>query len=361
MDKIILEIKFLGGTMKKAIFFFLMFLTIFLLFGCERQKYTIALITDIGDIDDKSFNQGSWEGVLQYVEGKNVTYRYYKPTEQSNDAYISAIDLAVANGAEIIITPGFLFEEPINIAQTRHQNTKFVILDGNPASVGTLENNTYSVFYAEEQSGYLAGYAAVKDGYRKLAFMGGMAVPAVVRFGYGFVIGADQAAQELAVDIEIKYHYTGGFSANPTVQATAASLYAGGTEVIFACGGAVGQSVMAAAEAANRKVIGVDVDQSNESQTVITSAMKGLAASVNQALEIYFSGNWENIGGTSVVLDASKEGVGLPMNTSRFNSFNNEQYQTLLNRMKGGEITINHNVSDVTDLVVVRTTIQKIG
>ena len=351
--------------MKKFLFLILLLFSFVALNGCKRQEFTIALITDVGDIDDKSFNQGSWEGVLEYVEGKEVTYKYYKPTEKSNDAYLAAIDLAVANGAKILITPGFLFEDSVNIGQKRYPDIKFVILDGNPknATNGTLENNTYSIFYAEEQAGYLAGYAAVKDGYRKLAFMGGMAVPAVVRFGHGYIIGADDAARELDVNIEMKYHYTGGFNASPEVQSTAASLYAGGTTVIFACGGAVGQSVMAAAAASSNqgKVIGVDVDQSNDSPTVITSAMKGLAPSVKQALETYFNGNWDTIGGKSVTLDAEENGIGLPITTSRFNTFTASEYNALYAKMVEGTITIEHNVEGANQITVTNTTVTLIG
>ncbi|HHU55772.1 MAG TPA: BMP family ABC transporter substrate-binding protein [Acholeplasmataceae bacterium] len=345
--------------MKKILLFILIVLSFFVLDGCKRDKYTIALITDVGDIDDKSFNQGAWEGVLMYAEGKDVTYEYYKPTDQGTDEYLAAIDLAISNGAEIIITPGYLFEDTINIAQKQYPNVKFVLLDGSPEFVegGTIEENTYSVLYAEEQSGYLAGYAIVKEGYRDLAFMGGMAVPPVVRFGYGFVLGADAAAQELDVNVNIKYGYVETFKEGPEVKSTAVALYNQGVEVVFACGGSIGQSVMSAASDANAKVIGVDVDQSSDSPTVITSAMKGLRESVAMALEAYFNGKWDTVGGKSVVLDASQNGVGLPMDTSRFENFTEEEYNALFKKMADGEIEINVDVDSFNDLDVVNTTI----
>ena len=233
-------------------------------------KYEIALITDIGTIDDKSFNQGAWEGLVKYATEKKLTHKYYKPIEKTTDAYVAAIDLAVTGGAKIIVTPGYLFEPAIFIAQSKYPNVKFVLLDGNPNDGASpkatyrIDSNVYSIFYAEEQSGFLAGYAAVKEGYRKLGYMGGMAVPAVVRFGYGFVQGAEYAGQELklkAGDLTIQYTYVGGFSPTPEIQTSATSWFNGGTEVIFACGGGIGNSVMKAAEAAGGKVIGVDVDQ----------------------------------------------------------------------------------------------------
>lgn len=307
------------------------------------ETFEIAMITDIGTIDDQSFNQGTWEGIEAFAQANNKTYKYYQPTEQSNDAYLAAIQLAVDGGAKIIATPGFLFEEPIFIAQDMYPDVTFILIDGNPHNADYSEfrtnENVVGVVYAEEQSGYLAGYAAVKDGYTKLGFMGGMAVPAVVRFGYGFVQGAEAAAAELGLEsVEVKYHYTGGFDATPEVQALAASWYNEGTEVIFGCGGGVGFSVMAAAEAVGAKVIGVDVDQSFLSDSVITSAMKGLGASVQQLLTEYYEGTFP--GGEGLVFDASNDGVKLPMESSKFNTFSQADYDALYAKLAAGEVQI---------------------
>ncbi|MDD4583966.1 MAG: BMP family ABC transporter substrate-binding protein, partial [Eubacteriales bacterium] len=207
------------------------------------------------------------------------------------------------------------------------------------------------IVYAEEQSGYLAGYAAVKDGYTKLGFMGGMAVPAVVRFGYGFAQGAEAAAKELGIsDIDLKYHYTGNFDPTPEAQTLAASWYAEGIEVIFACGGLVGNSVMSAAEAAGTAVIGVDVDQSSESETVITSAMKGLAASVQSALDAYYRDEFP--GGESLVYAADADGVQLPMETSKFNTFSQADYDKVFGELAAGNISLktDSDAESVNDL-----------
>lgn len=307
------------------------------------ETYEIAMITDIGSIDDKSFNQGTWEGVVAYAKENGITHKYYKPTEQSTDAYLAAIQLAVEGGAKVIVTPGFLFEEPIYLAQDLYENITFILIDGNPHNADYTEfrtnDNTVGIIFAEEQSGYLAGYAAVKDGYTKLGFMGGMAVPAVVRFGYGFVQGAEAAAAEMGISsVDVKYHYTGNFDATPEAQTLAASWYAEGTEVIFACGGAVGNSVMSAAEAAGAKVIGVDVDQSSESDTVITSAMKGLAAAVQITLDKYYAGEFP--GGEGLVYAADLDGVQLPMETSKFATFSQADYDAVYAKLAANEITL---------------------
>ena len=317
----------------------------------EDGKFELALITDIGTIDDKSFNQGAWEGLKKYAEEKNISHKYYKPTEKSNDAYLSAIELAVKGGAKVIVTPGFLFEEPVFIAQDQYPDVKFILIDGNPHDADynyKTGDNTVGITYAEEQAGFLAGYAAVKEGNTKLGFLGGMAVPAVVRFGYGFVQGADYAAKELNVpEISMNYHYTGGFDATPEAQTLAASWYQSGTEVIFACGGAVGNSAMAAAEQANGKVIGVDVDQSPESQTVITSAMKGLGASVYTIVSQFYDNKFP--GCQNLVFDATNEGVALPMDTSKFEKFTQADYDKLYAALVADTDAIASNIMKDTE------------
>lgn len=316
------------------------------------NTFELALITDVGTIDDKSFNQGAWEGVEAYAKENKITYKYYQPTEQSDSAYINSIDLAVKAGAKVIVCPGFLFEVPIFTVQTQYPDVKFIILDGAPHAGDynvQIAPNTYSIFYAEEEAGFLAGYSIVKEGYTKLGFMGGMAVPAVVRFGYGFVQGAEYAAHEMDLKdkVQLKYTYVGNFNASPENQAKASSWFNEGTEVIFACGGAVGNSVMKAAEAAGTKVIGVDVDQSGESETVITSSMKNLSKSVYDALAAYYDGKFP--GGTSVSLDATVEGVQLPMANSRFAKFTQADYDAIYGKIVAKEIDIMNDAAVVED------------
>ncbi len=319
--------------------------------------FDIVLITDKGNIDDKSFNQGSWEGVVEFAKANDISHQYIKPEDASTDGYLEAIDLAVEAGAKVIVTPGFLFEVPIFHAQTKYPDVKFLLLDGSPHDADytdfTIGDNVVGLMYAEEESGYLAGYAAVKDGFTHLGFMGGMAVPAVQAFGYGYLQGAEDAAAELGLGdgaIKVDYHYTGDFDENVTNKATAAAMYQGGAEVVFGCGGAVGKSVMSAAAEADAKFIGVDVDQRYDSETTITSATKGLSASVIQALEaIFITDKWSEFGGTVVVFNAENDGVGLPTTVigeanadafDRFEKFDKAQYDELFGKLKGGEISV---------------------
>ena len=340
--------------------------------GAGDTGKELALITDLGTIDDKSFNQGAWEGVKMYATENNKTYEYYQPTEQSTTAYLDAIELAVKGGAAVIVTPGFLFEEPVYLAQDQYPDVKFILLDGSPndgdwsSGMPSFKtgSNTVGVTYAEHEAGFLAGYAAVKDGFRSLGFMGGMAVPAVKKFGYGFVQGAEYAGQELGLGnsaITVKYFYTGAFAATPEAQSMASSWYNDGVEVIFACGGAVGNSVMAAAEATGNKVIGVDVDQSSESATVITSAMKELKVSVYDCISDYYGGSFP--GGQDIVFTAGNLGVGLPMESSKFSSFTQSDYDAIYAKLADNEIDIwpdvrngvDVNVSDLPKSVTVVT------
>jgi basic membrane protein A and related proteins len=333
--------------MKKILSLFVLLFAVVALASCEEadkaNTFEIAMITDAGEIDDKSFNQGTWEGIVEFAKANKLTHKYYKPIEISDTAYGAAIDLAVAGGAKVIVTPGFLFEPAIYAAQTKHPDVKFILIDGvpHPGDYTTYEvkANTKSILFKEHESGFLAGYAAVKEGFRKLGFMGGIAVPAVVRFGAGFVYGAGIAAQELEVEIDVtKYEYLGTFGPSDAVKTQAAAWFNDGVEIIFVAAGGAGNSVMAAAEEVDKFVIGVDIDQSTQSETVLTSAMKGLATVVKLALTEYVQGTFT--GGTTEVLGIVQNAVGLPFETSLFTVFKKADLDAIIVRMKNNEFTI---------------------
>lgn len=301
----------------------------------------VYMITDKGDINDKSFNQGTWEGVQAWCAANGKEAKYLKPADATTDEYVASIEQAVQAGAKVIVTPGFLFEEPIYLVQDQYPAVNFILIDGNPHSADYSDfktaDNTVGILFAEEQVGYMAGYAAVKDGNTKLGFLGGQAVPAVVRFGYGYVQGAAAAAAELGITVDMQYYYTGGFAATPEAQAMAAGWYTSGTQVIFSCGGSVGNSAMAAAEANNGKVIGVDIDQAGESATVISSAMKGLKESVSQMLDAWLAGSFP--GGQNLTLGAADAALGLPMDTSKWETFSVGDYEEIYAKLADGVIT----------------------
>lgn len=309
----------------------------------------IALVTDVGNIDDKSFNQGAWEGVVAYGDANGVEYDYYRPSEDSTAARVETIKTAIDNGAKVVVCPGYLFEEAIYEVQTQYPEVNFLLLDGTPHDAAyadyTTGENVHCILYHEEQAGYFAGYAAVKEGYTQLGFLGGMEVPAVQRFGYGFVQGADAAAAELGIEVSMKYWYSGSFTANDDIKTKMTAWNSEGTEVVFSCGGGIYLSAVAAAEEAGTKVIGVDVDQSAESELIITSAMKNLTNSVVLSLtDLYNNGGvWpEAYAGTTANLGVAEDCVGLPTaeGSWRFENFTVEEYEALYEQVKSGEITV---------------------
>ena len=305
----------------------------------------VAFVTDVGNIDDHSFNQYTYEGVTTFGEKYDIETTYYKPSEDTDQAREDAINQAIADGYNTIVMAGFLFGPACAASAAQHPDVNFLALDVSAFDLGVdpIPSNVSLIVYKEEQAGYLAGYAAVKAGYTELGYCGGMAVPAVVRYGYGFVQGADAAAEELGVDVNLKYWYSGVFAPNDEIVSKMDTWYVEGTEVVFACGGAIYQSVVSAAESNEALVIGVDVDQSNISDTIITSAMKALSNSVILALTSCGTNGWawpEAYAGTCQSLGAAEDCVGLPMETSKLGDFDQAAYDALFAAIVDGTVVI---------------------
>lgn len=307
---------------------------------------SLYLITDLGTIDDKSFNQGSFEGLQAYGEEIGVEAQYLRPAGEGDQIYVQTIEQAVNAGAKLVVTPGFLFENALGSVQDEHPDVNFIAVDFVPRKDGEayVADNTTSILYREEQSGFLAGYAAVKDGYTELGFMGGVAVPAVIRYGFGYIAGANYAAEEMGVDVNIKFNYTGSFEAKPEIQTMASSWYSSGTEVIFSCGGGIASSVLKAAQDNGGKMIGVDVDQKDMGEEVITSAMKNLQGSVYDAAAASVRGEFP--GGEVLTLGVEENGVQLSDDFSRFNVFTEEDYNEIYEKLVA-------NTDGITDSIPV--------
>ena len=312
-------------------------------------KYSIAFVTDVGQLKDKSFNQGTYDGVKLYANAEGESYKYYQPAngnEATDDDRIDAMTQACENGAKVVVAAGFMQEGALRAAAMANPDVKFVFIDGYPIAddAGNILTNVAGISFQEEQSGYLAGYAAVMEGYTKLGFTGGGGGtnPACQRFGYGFVQGAEAAAAKKGVKVEVNYSWLYGstFSASPELQTMATGWYQNGTEVIFACGGSMFQSVASAASAEDGKVIGVDVDQSGDSPAVITSAMKGLADATQWAIDICNAGKWDEIGGTSTALGAKDNAVCLPTATWSLKNWSVADYEALFADIVAGKVTI---------------------
>ena len=325
----------------------------------------IAMITDSGDITDMSFNQTTYEASKAFAEKNGVDFQYYKPTEDSDDARIASFENAVTDGYNVIIVPGYLFAGMIAQVAEDYPNVTIIALDCSEgdfqgAGMDTLPENVCSFTYQEELAGYMAGYAAVKEGYTKLGFLGGMAVPAVIRYGFGFVQGCNDAAVELgnASDVEVNYVYGGQFYGDDAITAQMDTWYSNGTEIVFACGGGIYTSACEAATkpGVDGKVIGVDVDQSGTIENAygvqglcVTSAMKGLAATVDATLTDVFAGNWANYSGKIENLgivsgtDPSLNYVQLPMDGWTMTNFTVDDYKALVAAMNDGTVKVSNS------------------
>ena len=345
----------------------------------QGTDMNIAMITDSGDITDQSFNQTTYESCKSWAEANGATFTYYKPDSDSDEARNASVDQAVAGGANVIVMPGYMFAAAVVSQSELYPDVKFVALDVsagdicekgvgegydyNPDSWNVADyyntDNVYCCTYQEEISGYMAGYAAVKLGYKHLGFLGGMSVPAVTRFGYGYVQGIDAAAKELGIENEVEVEYVcgGQFYGDADITAAMDTWY--GTknvEVVFACGGGIFTSAVEAAVKVDGKVIGVDsdqapvIDQSGEGLTV-TSAMKGLAATVNTVLTDIRDGKWSDYAGKidnlGMVSENPEENyVQLPIGSTQWgDGFTEDDYRALVKSLYNGEIKVSNDIT----------------
>ncbi len=337
--------------------------------GGDTAEYKIAMVTDYGDITDQSFNQTTYEACKAFAEANSIGFTYYKPAGDSDAERVAMIEKAVDEGYNVIVLPGFAFANAIAQSAPNYTDVKFIALDVSEfdlTSAGLTADtmgNVYSAVYQEELSGYMAGYAAAKLGYTKLGFLGGMAVPAVQKFGYGFVQGVDAAAKEMNINVEMNYVYGGAFSGDADITAVMDTWYQGGTQVVFACGGGIFTSAVDAAKKVDgAKVIGVDVDQAgviaeyagqSDKSLTITSAMKGLyPTTVDTLTDVIVNGNWEKYAGKVETLglvsgdDPELNYVQIPMESTQWSdTFTKDDYKALVKGMFDGTITVSDDVT----------------
>lgn len=363
------------------------------------SDYAVAMITDYGDITDQSFNQTTYEACQAFCNDNGIDFNYYKPTGDSTAERVASVEQAIDEGYNVIVMPGYAFGGTIVEVSETYKDVKFIALDVaagdileagvaaagesydyNPDNWNVTDycymDNVYCAIYQEELSGYMAGYAAVKLGYTKLGFLGGMAVPAVIRYGYGFVQGADAAASELGTDIQIQYAYGNQFYGDADITAAMDTWYAAGTEVVFACGGGIFSSAAEAAskEGVNGKVIGVDVDQAatidgqyGEGMTV-TSAMKGLyPATYDTLTDVIVNGNWANYAGKISTLglvsaeDPTLNYCQIPMDSTQWSDgFTQDDYVALVAAMVDGSVKVSNDISAMP-AVSGNTTVNDLG
>lgn len=329
----------------------------------ENATYQVAMITDYGDITDQSFNQTTYEACQEFCDAEGLQFEYYKPNGDSTAERVAMVDAAVADGYNVVVMPGYAFAETIKETAELYPDVTFIALDVSQADLGddyTVPSNVYCAVYQEELCGYMAGYAAVKLGYTHLGVLGGMAVPAVQRFGYGFVQGADAAAKEMGIadQVVMEYAYGNQFYGDADITAYMDNWFQTlGVQVVFASGGGIYTSAAEAAAKVGGKLIGVDVDQSANIDTYgegmcVTSAMKGLAETVKHMLSEVVAGNFANYGGKIETLglvsgdDPTANYVQLPMETTQWgDGFTQDDYKALVKAMYDGEVTVSNDIS----------------
>ena len=359
------------------------------------EGHKIAMVTGLGDITDQSFNQSTWEAIEKFNSEFESNIQYYMPTSDDNAARIAATERAIADGYDVIVFPGYTHGATIAEISGQYPDVRFIALDvaENDLLSAAVEaqgqtydyvpenwdlptlvhmDNVYCAVFREEIPGYMAGYAAVKLGYRSLGYLGGMAVPSVMRYGYGFIQGAEAAAEELGVTVDLKYAYGNQFFGDSDITAAMDTWYQSGTELVFSCGAAIWTSVAEAAKKAGGKMIGVDVDQKvtidgmyGEGMT-LTSAMKGLAtATYDTLVDVLIKGNWSNYAGKINALGLVSENpdanyVGLA-STSLYEEgkFTREDYEALTTAIYNGELSISSDVS--AQPTTTRVTVQWLG
>ncbi len=318
----------------------------FALVACESETFEIAFITDVGTVEDQSFNQATWEGVSAWAEENEKSYKYYKPAGDSPTTtdLLDAIDLAVENGAAVIVTAGFVFNEALETAVVTYPEVNFVHLDG--GITGGSTDNMAAFTYTVEQAGWLAGYASVMDGYTSLAYVGGMALPSVYNAGQGFVQGADAAAKELGITIDMAYGHTGNFDDSDTNKSMFKSIIEDGCEVIFSFGGNNTSSALAAAnEADGVVVITPDTDGTYRGDNVISSVMKELGNTVAIALDDLYNNDGAKYFGKDYVGGIEDGMVGIPTGDSwRWEKFTEEDYADAVTLLKTITVIVSADV-----------------
>lgn len=354
--------------MKKFLTLALTVLMALCLFGCaggnnggneggesSDTHYDVVFLADLGSIYDGGFNEHSFYGIKNYCEENNLAYTYLQPAGQDDASRTTIFEQAVNQmSADVLVAVGFLWDAALCQEIPNYPDVKVVFVDAddlyhidyNYDGVDDSlphQDNLAMITFAEQDCGFEAGYAVVQDGYRNLAFMGGMAVPAVIRFGYGFVEGAEAAAKDLGLDegsIDMKYFYTGTFDASPDIVTRASEWYTNGTEIIFSCGGTIVNSVLQAAATSNGKIVGVDTDEyftrasSGSTEPIfVTSAMKELESTIYNAVKAAYAGgsDWSFYTEAGLQRLGAKEGAAIiaPYRAENWNTLTEEQYNAI--------------------------------
>ncbi len=335
----------------------------------------IAFLAD-GSVEDGGYNEAIYNGVRMYALGAGVSFSYYHADPNERESYREAIQRAVEENAGLIVCAGEIFGEAVGALQETYPQTSFLLVDAVPYDAEgeevSIAENVHCILFHEEQAGYLAGYMAVWEGYRNLGFIGGSFVdydladsaegyrtmePPVLRYGYGYLQGINAAAKDLSLnDVTVNYWYADSFTADISVREKADSWYENGTQVIFACGGGLYESVLEAAENQDGLMIGVDVDQCRVSDRILTSAVKNIGPAVTDTLDEYYAaGGWSEEDAGQVRRYGVEEGcAAIPVIDTewRFQQIPTTHFFEIYKQMKRGDRTVTDAIDAPPEVAV---------
>ncbi|MGI6767152.1 MAG: BMP family lipoprotein [Lentihominibacter sp.] len=314
----------------------------------EMVEYEIAMITDDSLVMDGGHSEAAWNAITEFGAGNGISHKYYKATEATKKAYKGAINTAVEKGAKVIVFDGYTFDDTAVSFEDDYSDVNFVVLNATPVDEETgkvgIADNITAIHFESEQTGFLAGYAAVAEGYTRLGFIGESEVDLISGFGYGYVKGADRAAGEAGIDVEIRYLYCDAETAADAFD-MARTWYEEGTEVIFACGHGVEKEIIRAAESAEGKVIGSCLEKTDLSDTVIATAVHDIKTALERALYDYKEGELET--GVIITYDVNNSGVYLAVAEDRMINFGSADAEALREAIADGEINV--KMENITD------------
>jgi basic membrane protein A len=300
----------------------------------EAKKIKVGLVTDIGGLNDRSFNQLANDGLMRAKSELGADTRVL--TSKSNADYVPNLSTLAQQKYDLVIGVGFLMAEAVDTVATKFPNTNFAVIDVDQASMKHKPTNVQGLLFAEQQSGYLAGYLAGlytkdKGGDQVIGSVGGQKIPPVDHYIAGYQAGAKAANP----GIKTLNGYSQDFVDQAKCKELALNQIAEGAQVVFQVAGQCGLGVLDAAKEKSVQGIGVDADQSYLGPQVLTSAIKKVDVAVFDSVKAVQDGSFK--GGTNTVFDLTNDGAGIGKISSEGSKYEAD-VQGVSDKIKSGEI-----------------------
>lgn len=313
------------------------------------SDFSVAMVTDVGGVDDKSFNQSAWEGIQKFGvdNGLKKGDGGFDYLQSKSDAdYNTNLNKLVRRDFDLVFGIGFLMKSAVEEIAIQQKDAKLAIIDEI-----VEQPNVASVMFKEQEGAYLAGVAAaLMSKSKKIGFVGGMEIPVIERFEAGFLEGVKAVDPSITVDVK----YTGAFDKAELGKTTANLMYSSGVDIIFHAAGGTGNGVFSEAKElktkdpnANVWVIGVDSDQYEEgavgdTNVTLTSMLKRVDVAVQNLSKLAADGEFP--GGKTTVYGLAEEGVGLADSRGAIPEDVLAQIDEYSKKIAAGEITVPETV-----------------